>query len=69
MNILVIPDKFKDSLSADEVINAISKGILKQSKSHNVFSILASDGGDGFLESISSIYPNLKKLHLKRLTL
>lgn len=62
MNILIIPDKFKDSLSAGEVINAISKGTLKHNKSHKIYSITASDGGDGFLEAISQVYPNFEKI-------
>ena len=65
MNILVIPDKFKDSLSTHEVVNAISKGVLKQSKLHKIFSIIASDGGDGFLEAISNIYPKFSKIQSK----
>ena len=67
MNILVIPDKFKDSLSAHDVVKAISKGILKQSKSHKIISIIASDGGDGFLEAILKVHPKFKKIQSKTL--
>lgn len=52
MNILLIPDKFKESLSAKEVINAIKKGLARSKESINVIEILASDGGDGFIEAM-----------------
>ncbi|MFD0862325.1 glycerate kinase [Sungkyunkwania multivorans] len=54
MNILIIPDKFKGSLSAIAVINAIKKGIAQVDNSIRTFEVIASDGGDGFLEAISS---------------
>ncbi|WP_298478466.1 glycerate kinase [uncultured Maribacter sp.] len=54
MNFLLIPDKFKGSLTANEVINAVSKGIKKVDGTSTIYSILASDGGDGFLDAISN---------------
>ncbi len=65
MNILVIPDKFKDALPVKKVISAITNGIYKHSKSHQVISIIASDGGDGFLDAIIQVYPNIKKITTK----
>ncbi len=65
MNILVVPDKFKDSLSAKDAINAITKGIQKHNIDHNIFSILASDGGDGFLDAILQVYPNMQTIKTK----
>ncbi len=62
MNILVVPDKFKDSLPAKGAINAITKGIQKHNIDHNIFSILASDGGDGFLDAILQVYPNMQTI-------
>lgn len=53
MNILIIPDKFKGSLTAKEVIAAISKGIKKVIPDANLYPVLASDGGDGFLNAVS----------------
>ncbi|MEL7119991.1 MAG: glycerate kinase [Bacteroidota bacterium] len=53
MNVLLIPDKFKGSLSAEEVINCISNGVKKVFPKTKIASILASDGGDGFLESVA----------------
>lgn len=53
MNVLLIPDKFKGSLSAAEVIKAIKQGLSHSKLSINCQEILASDGGDGFLEAIA----------------
>jgi len=52
MNILLIPDKFKGSLSANEVITAIKKGIIEFDPSIQIHHIIASDGGDGFIDAI-----------------
>ena len=52
MNILLIPDKFKGSLSALEVIKSLKKGILDFKKSIRFHEVIASDGGDGFLDAI-----------------
>lgn len=52
MNILLVPDKFKGSLSAKQVIAALRKGISKYDDSFHVHHVVASDGGDGFLDAI-----------------
>ncbi len=53
MDYVLIPDKFKGSLSAQEVIDAISRGICKADPEAKLYSALVSDGGDGFIESIA----------------
>lgn len=53
MKVLLIPDKFKGSLSAKEVIDAIGKGLKKACPKVELYPILASDGGDGFLNAVS----------------
>ncbi|MDT7830318.1 glycerate kinase [Pricia sp. S334] len=53
MRFLLIPDKFKGSLDAKEVIQAISRGILRIYPKAKIHSVLASDGGDGFLNAVS----------------
>ena len=74
MNILLIPDKFKGSLTAKEVIAAIKKGILEFEPSSIVNHVIASDGGDGFIDAIqennnielikvASVDPLGRKLH------
>lgn len=53
MNILIIPDKFKGSLKTKEVIAAISNGIKKIIPDADLYPVLASDGGDGFLNAVA----------------
>ncbi|MEM9142766.1 MAG: glycerate kinase [Bacteroidota bacterium] len=53
MRILLIPDKFKGSLTAQEVIFAISQGIRLSRPQAKIRSLLASDGGDGFLQAVA----------------
>lgn len=54
MKFLLIPDKFKGSISAQGVISALSNGIKLACPNAHIFSLKASDGGDGFLEALSS---------------
>jgi len=54
MNFLLVPDKFKGSLSAKQVVAAISSAISDIYPQAHVFSVSASDGGDGFLDSVRS---------------
>ncbi len=53
MRVLLVPDKFKGSLSAEAVIKAIQEGLEQQISNVQVHSLLASDGGDGFLDAVS----------------
>ena len=53
MRILLIPDKFKGSLSAKGVIKALIRGIEKVHPDAVFSTVLASDGGDGFLKAIA----------------
>ncbi|TMM53639.1 glycerate kinase [Maribacter algarum] len=52
MKILLIPDKFKGSLTAREVIESMRRGINSVFPDAIVHSVRASDGGDGFLDTI-----------------
>ncbi len=53
MNYLLIPDKFKGSATAEEVIESLIRGIQKVDQTAHFHKIIASDGGDGFLSSIA----------------
>lgn len=53
MNYLLIPDKFKGSAKAEEVIESLIRGIQKIDTDAHFHKIIASDGGDGFLSSIA----------------
>jgi glycerate 2-kinase len=52
MKILIAPDKFKGSLSAEEVCDAIKIGILSKIPDAEVISIPLADGGEGFSDAI-----------------
>lgn len=54
MKVLIAPDKFKGSLSAEEVCLAISKGLKKYSKVFKIKKLPMADGGDGSLEVLSN---------------
>ena len=55
MRYILLPDKFKGSLTSEEVINALKKGILSFDSNAEFQSYIISDGGEGFLESLESI--------------
>ncbi len=54
MHFLIIPDSFKDSLTAQEVIEALCSGFQEMDSDFRSQSIIASDGGEGFLSFIQS---------------
>jgi glycerate kinase len=47
LRILIVPDKFKGTLSAQEVANALAKGVCKAVPSVSTIKIPLADGGDG----------------------
>jgi len=47
MKILIAPDKFKSSLTAEEVAEAIAEGIHSINPDHEVIKFPLADGGDG----------------------
>ena len=53
MRILVCPDKFSGTLGASQAADAIREGWLKFAPDTEVQVIPISDGGEGFLESVS----------------
>lgn len=55
MNILIVPDSFKGSLSSKEVCECIKNGINAVDNSHKITSLPFADGGEGFAECIQNI--------------
>lgn len=53
MNILIAPDSFKGSLSADEVSRIIAENLRVPEKS-NIIRLPLSDGGEGFAETLTT---------------
>lgn len=63
MKILVAPDKFKGSLSAMAVCNAIETGIKNVMPDSEIIKVPLADGGEGSLDILE------KKLNIKRIYL
>lgn len=53
MKLLLIPDKFKGSLTSKEVSKAFLDGVEKAGVKFTFHYIQASDGGDGFMDAVS----------------
>jgi glycerate 2-kinase len=53
MKILIAPDKFKGSLQAREVCEAVEAGIALSDASHLCFSVPLADGGEGSCELLT----------------
>ena len=56
MNILICPDKFKGSLSAQQVAEALATGILNKRKKSSIQCIPLADGGEGTLEVVQQMH-------------
>lgn len=54
MKILLCPDKFKGSLSAQEVCHSLREGIQSTNDINEIFKIPMADGGDGSIEILKS---------------
>lgn len=63
MKILVAPDKFKSSLTATEVCDAIEKGLLEFDPSIQVKKVPMADGGEGSLKILEH-YMDLDPVHI-----
>jgi glycerate kinase len=63
MKILIAPDKFKGSLSASQVCDAITKGIKINKSKHKIVSCPMADGGEGSIDIINN-YLSLKPVDL-----
>ena len=63
MKILIAPDKFKGSLNAAEVCDAITKGIKINKSKLEIISCPMADGGEGSIDIINN-YLSLKPVEL-----
>ncbi|APQ17015.1 glycerate kinase [Maribacter hydrothermalis] len=57
MKLLLIPDKFKGSLTSEEVAKAFVAGIEKAGVKFTSHYFKASDGGDGFMNAVAKYRP------------
>lgn len=62
LNVLLIPDAFKDSLSSSEVVKAMREGVLNVYPDANITHIVASDGGEGFLDSVRDYLDSVEEI-------
>ncbi|HET9487930.1 MAG TPA: glycerate kinase [Chryseosolibacter sp.] len=60
MNILICPDKFKGSLSAKEVCDAVAEGLLKNNPGVVIRSVPLADGGEGTCDLLTEWYEGSK---------
>lgn len=56
MKILLAPDKFKGSLTAQQVCDALMEGLLKKNPSHEMVKVPLADGGEGTFELLMDHY-------------
>lgn len=62
MNILVLPNAFKGSLSALQAARILQKEL---SARHRVQAVPVSDGGDGFIDFFKYLYPSSRTVRLR----
>ncbi len=62
---LVVPDKFRGSISASQAAHAIKMGIFSVHRDAQVTEFSLTDGGDGFVDSIAKAKKGAKVIRLK----
>ena len=62
MNILLLPNSFKGSLSARQTARVLQ---MQLGKKHRIKSFPLSDGGDGFIDFFAQKYPAARVVHLR----
>ena len=63
--VLIVPDKFKSTLSSREVADSLATGIRQTCPRAELSSLVVSDGGEGFLEAVAQS----EKMELHRVRL
>ena len=64
MKIIIICDSFKGTLSSNEANLIISDAVCSKLENPKIVTIPYSDGGEGFLDSIKSVYPTSKTIRV-----
>jgi glycerate kinase len=64
MKILIAPDKFKGSLSASQVCDAIEAGVLKKYPNAEIIKLPLADGGEGTADILTEYFHG-KKIKVK----
>jgi glycerate kinase len=55
VNILIVPDKFKGSLTAVQVCDVLASALYKINSSYNIVTVPLADGGEGTCELLTQI--------------
>lgn len=61
MRVLIAADKFKDSLSNEEVSSAIVAGLKRSQPDSKTHCCAVSDGGEGFLDAVQSAVDSVQR--------
>jgi len=56
MKILIAPDKFKGSLTASEVCDAVEEGVLKKNPDAEITKLPLADGGEGTVQILTQFF-------------
>ncbi len=64
MKVLICPDKFKGSLTADEVVTSVEQGLLRFDPKIEVIKLPLADGGDGTLDVLEANL-NVERIYLQ----
>lgn len=67
--VLLVFDKFKDTLSAKKVCTAVKQALIKTFDSLNVRDMPISDGGDGFVDCMHQILIGREGIERKELAI
>ncbi|MDC7995621.1 glycerate kinase [Altibacter sp. HG106] len=62
MKVLLAPDAFKDSLTAQEAAEAMKRGVLAFNSKANTHTMAVSDGGEGFLAAVARYQPHVESV-------
>ncbi len=54
MRVVIAPDKFKGSLSAPQVVEAVRRGILAADPSAEIIGVPMADGGEGLVDALAA---------------
>lgn len=64
MQVLLAPDKFKGSVSAQEVCTRLSAGIRSTCPAAEVVSLPLADGGEGSLDAVEAALPHVERQYV-----
>ncbi len=64
MNVLLAPDAFKDSVTAEAAAEAMKQGVLAFNAEVTIHTMAVSDGGEGFLAAVSRYESKVERVEV-----